>query len=403
LQKKCHLATGLLFIFIMKFNFKNSFFWVLIFFIGVGFGTIYERAESISLSGEIDLSLLQEAWGEINNNYYKFSSKDKEKMVHGTIQGLVDSLGDPYSDFLDPKETEKFEEGLNGIYEGIGAEIGIRNDNLLIISPFKGSPAQKAGILPRDRILEINKKSTEEMTLLDAVSKIRGKEGTQVNLKIKREKKILNVKITRSTIEIPALDFEILEGDIAYIQIYNFYEDAPKEFKQVINDKILTSNIKKIILDLRGNPGGFLSSASDIGNFFIKKGDVILKEDFGGNEINEILSDGPGSLSSFDVVILVDEGSASASEILAGAIKDQNKALIIGQKSFGKGTVQQPITLRDGSTLKITIARWLLPSGKSIEGKGITPDIKVKITKKDIEVENDPQLDRAVKEIRSTD
>jgi len=228
---------------------------------------------------------------------------------------------------------------------------------------------------------------------------IRGKAGTEVKLKIKRGEKTLLVNIKRAKIDIPTVDFEIIEKNIGYIQLYNFFEDATPRFKKIVQD-IFKAGIQKIILDLRNNPGGHLSVAIDIGNFFIEEGKVILKEDLGRKEIEDIPSEGPGIFSNFRTVILINEGSASASEILAGALSEQNdKVILIGEKSFGKGTVQEFILLQGNSSLKLTVARWLLPSGKSIEGTGITPDIQVKMTENDIKTGRDPQLKRAIKRI----
>jgi len=323
----------------------------------------------------------------------------RQDMLYGAIQGLVDSLKDPYSDFLSPEETAEFEENLTGTYEGIGAEIGIRDETLTIISPLKGSPAEKAGLLPGDKVLEIDGSSTQDMNLTQAVMKIRGKTGIEVKLKVKRGEKIWIVTIKRAKIEIPTLDFKIIDNNVAYIQLYNFYEDAPSKFKKITQD-ILNKGVKKIILDLRNNPGGYLSVATDIANFFIKEGKIIVKEDLGKGKSEDVTSKGPGVFANFKIIVLINEGSASASEILAGALAEQNeKTILIGEKTFGKGTVQEFISLQDSSSLKLTVARWLLPSGKSIEGNGITPDIKVKMTEEDIKAGRDPQLKRAIREI----
>ncbi len=289
---------------------------------------------------------------------------------------------------------------MSGSYEGIGAEIGIQDGILTVISPIKGTPAEAAGILPGDKILEINGEKTEEMTLTQATMKIRGKEGTEVNLKIKRDDQTLDFKIKRSKIDIPTLDFKMIDGDIAYIQIYNFYEDATSLFKDAAN-KILNSKSDKIILDLRNNPGGYLNVATDIANFFIKEGNVILKEETDGGKVTEVFSKGPGAFANFKVVILINKGSASASEILAGAIKENNPQTtkIIGEKSFGKGTVQEVVSLSDKSSLKLTVARWLLPSGTSIDKNGISPDIEIVTSEEEAKAGKDPQLEKAIEEV----
>jgi len=383
----------------MKIDFKNILLLLSIFAIGFFLGGYYFQGNEIIKPQGVDFSPFYQAWGEIETKFYNYSEKMRQDMLYGAIQGLVDSLKDPYSDFLSPEETAEFEENLTGTYEGIGAEIGIRDETLTIISPLKGSPAEKAGLLPGDKVLEIDSSSTQDMNLTQAVMKIRGKTGIEVKLKVKRGEKIWIVTIKRAKIEIPTLDFKIIDNNVAYIQLYNFYEDAPSKFKKITQD-ILNKGVKKIILDLRNNPGGYLSVATDIANFFIKEGKIIVKEDLGKGKSEDVTSKGPGVFANFKIIVLINEGSASASEILAGALAEQNeKTILIGEKTFGKGTVQEFISLQDSSSLKLTVARWLLPSGKSIEGNGITPDIKVKMTEEDIKAGRDPQLKRAIREI----
>jgi len=383
----------------MKINIKNIFLLLFIFAIGFLVGGYYYQGNTILRPQGVNFGPFYQAWEEIERKFYNYSEKMRQDMLYGAIQGLVDSLKDPYSDFLTPEETTEFEENLTGTYEGIGAEIGIRDETLTIISPLKGSPAEKAGLLAGDKILQIDGSSTQDMELIKAVIKIRGEANTEVKLKIKRGEKIWTVTIKRSKIEIPTLDFKIIDNNIAYIQLYNFYEDAPAKFKK-ITQEILQNGVKKIILDLRNNPGGYLSVATDIANFFVKEGKIVVKEDPGEGKSEDITSEGPGVFANFKVIVLINEGSASASEILAGALAEQNKGtILIGEKTFGKGTVQEVIPLQGNASLKLTVARWLLPSGKSIEGNGIMPDIKVKMTENDIKAGRDPQLQRAIKEI----
>jgi carboxyl-terminal processing protease len=384
----------------MKENIKNILLLIAVFLVGFAIGGYYFQNSQFTSPEGVSFNPLFEVWGQIQNKFYGYSPKIQKEMLYGAMQGTVDSLKDPYSDFLNPKEASQFEEELSGSYEGIGAELTMRNDELTIISPLKNTPADRAGLMAGDKVLEINGKKTDKMTLLEGVMKIRGKAGTSVILKIKRSKKIFTVKIKRAKVEIPVLSFKKLNDDVAYIQIFNFYENTYPKFKEVA-EKILNSKTNKIILDLRGNPGGFLDSAVDIGGFFISEDKTVLKQDFGNKKIDNIKSKGPGSFANFKIVILIDKGSASASEILAGAIKENNKKVkLIGEKTFGKGTVQEFINLHDKSALKITTAHWLLPSGTFIEKKGIKPDITVKMTEADINKGRDPQLDRAKKEIR---
>lgn len=379
----------------MKNQAKNILLFFAVFLLGFSLGGYYFQERASNPPEGVSFTPLFEIWSQVENKFYGYSPKMQKEMLYGAMQGTVDSLDDPYSDFLDPKEASQFEEELTGSYEGIGAELTIRNDVLTIISPLKNTPAEKAGLLTGDQIIEIENKKTSEMTLIEAVMKIRGKAETSVNLKIKRGKKTFDVRIKRAKVKIPVLDFKTLDNNIGYIQIFNFYDNTYSEFRKAA-EKILNSGTDKIIVDLRGNPGGFLDSAVEIGGFFVPEGKVVLKQDAGNKRIQSIKSDGPGSFSNLKIVVLIDEGSASASEILAGAIKENNKKVtLVGKKSFGKGTVQEFIDLNDGSALKITVAHWLLPSGTSIEKKGIKPDITIKRTEKDINSGEDPQLDKA--------
>ncbi len=378
-----------------EINIKNLAILFAVFAAGVVVGGYYFKSVGMTPPEGVSFTPFFETWAQIKNKFYGYSKDTEEKMLEGAIRGTIESLKDPYSSFLDKNEYSQFQEELSGEYEGIGAEIGIREEKLTIISPLKGTAAEKAGLLAGDRILEIDGEKTDKMGLVIAVMKIRGKSGTVVNLKIQRGEKVFDVKITRQRIEIPVLDYKMLGGNIGYIRIYNFYENTFLKFKKAA-EEILKSGSNKIILDLRNNPGGFLDSAVNIGGFFIQKDKIVVKQDFGKNKVEDIKSDGPGGFENFKIIILVNEGSASASEILAGAIKEHNKeAKIVGKKTFGKGSVQEMITLNNKSAIKITIAHWLLPSGKYIEGEGILPDIEVDLIEDDFNKGKDPQLDKA--------
>lgn len=378
-----------------KNNIKNILLLLSIFAIGFATGGYYFRAIGNLPPKDTNFTPLFQAWEQIKGKFYGYNPALEQQMLQGAIRGIIESLNDPHSIFLDAKEFSQFKEELSGKYEGIGAEITLKDDELIVVSPLKGTPAEVAGILPRDKILEINNEKTKGMTLIEAVMKIKGKAGTTVNLKIQRGEEIFNVSIVRQKIEIPTLDFKMLDDDIAYVQVYNFYEGTSFKFKNIA-EEILKSGTNKIIFDVRNNAGGFLSSAVDIGGFFISKDRIILKQDFGQGKIEDIKSEGPGSFANFKVIVLINQGSASASEILAGAIRESNKnSQIIGEKSFGKGSVQELLTLGDKSAIKLTVAHWLLPSGKYIEGKGIAPDIEIKMTEDDKNKGKDPQLKKA--------
>jgi carboxyl-terminal processing protease len=329
---------------------------------------------------------------------------DNTTLLRGAITGLVNSLQDPHTTYFTPQEAEKFNEDISGQFEGIGAEIGLdQNKQLVIIAPLKDTPASQAGLKAGDAILSIDGENTQGIGLDQAVKDIRGKRGTQVVLTIKRDgwEDVKDIAITRATIQIPTIDVQQYsldgtpqeDGPITYIQLYNFYEKAPALFQKEAL-KSLYNNSQGMILDLRNNPGGYLEAAVDIAGWFTDKGTTIVTEDFqDDNQDKTFASRGPGLLRDIPIVVLINEGSASASEILAGALKELNGATIVGTTSFGKGTVQELLPLDDGAMIKITIAHWLTPEGHIIQGNGITPDIEVK---DDPDTDQDEVLQRAI-------
>ena len=351
--------------------------------------------------GNTDFSLFWDAWKVIQEKYADRASLNKKEMVYGAIEGMVKSLKDPYTVFMKPEQSKQFQDDVSGSFSGIGAEIGIRRDTLTVISPLEDSPAQRAGLRAGDKILKINDTVTADLTVNEAVSIIRGPKGTNVKLTISRatEDAIKEITITRDDIKIPTIKWELKNGKIAYIQLFNFGEIAPSEFRSKIME-ILRSPADRIILDLRNNPGGFLEVAQDLTGWFVDVGSVVAIEDFGnGVEPREYRSSGNSVLKSMPLVVLINEGSASASEIMAGALRDLRGVKLIGVKSYGKGSVQELTNLREGTSLKVTIAKWLTPSKKSIMNEGLEPDIKVEITKEDIDNMRDPQLEKAIAEI----
>lgn len=349
----------------------------------------------------LDFSLFWDVWYKIEEKYVERSKLDTQKMIFGAISGMLRSLDDPYTLFLPPEENKKFQDDMKGDFEGIGAEIGIRKGILTIISPLEGTPAQKAGLYSQDKILQIDDTSTENLNLDEAVTLIRGPKGTEVRLMIVRDgwPEPKEIKITRDTINIPILKLEFKDPGIAYIQLYHFTENSPEEFQKTA-DKILKSDAQKIILDLRNNPGGYLEAAVDLASWFLPKEEVVAIEDFGNGKKVEYRSRGYMQLADYPIVVLVNQGSASASEILAGALRDIKGVKLVGEKTFGKGSVQQLEDLRGGSSLKITVAKWLTPSGKTIMNEGIEPDEKVEMTLEDIESDKDPQLEKAIEMLK---
>ena len=350
---------------------------------------------------DVDFSLFWDAWKTVQEKYVDRSKLNKKDMVYGAVEGMVKSLKDPYTVFFKPVESKQFLDDVSGSFSGIGAEIGIRKEVLTVIAPLENSPAQQAGLKSGDRILKVDDAVTADLTINQAVSLIRGPKGTVVKLVISRpsDDEVKEISITRDDIKIPTIKWELKDDKIAYIQLFNFGQTAPSEFRNKILE-VLRGPADRIILDLRNNPGGFLEVSQDIAGWFLEPGSVVAIEDFGnGAEDKKYLASGNGVLKSIPIVVLINEGSASASEILAGALKDNRNIKLIGAKSFGKGSVQELTNLREGTSLKVTIAKWLTPSGKSITNEGLEPDIKIEISKEDIENLKDPQLERAIQEV----
>jgi len=346
------------------------------------------------LSKDIDFNLFWQVWNLAKKNYVHQPVQDTE-LFYGALSGIISSLGDPYSVFFDPKTAEEFKQELEGTFSGIGAELGIKNNQLTIIAPLPDTPAERAGLKAGDRILAIDSRDTTDMALDYAVSIIRGEEGTDVTLTTWREgwDKAQDLKITRDTIEVASVKWE-MKDDIAYIEINHFNEDTERRFDQAVAE-LITKNPKGLILDLRNNPGGFLNTAVEVAGEWIEN-DVIVVEQIDDGQRNEERSAGLARLQNLKTVVLVNQGSASASEIVAGALQDYGKATLVGEKTFGKGSVQNLEPLPDGSAVKITVAEWLTPKGRLIDKEGIVPDVEIKLTEEDYNAERDPQMDKAI-------
>ena len=381
---------------------------LLIFLVGIGFtgGFFFGKYQVVCefcQPQEINFSLFWEAYHKLQEKFVDKSKFDIQKIIYGAVSGMVNSLGDPYTVFLNPEDAKKFEEDVKGSFEGIGAELDIRKGQLLIVAPLEGTPAQKAGLRAGDIILKINDTLAMDLTVDEAVDLIRGPKGTEVTLTISRQEwdTPKEIKIVRDVIFIPSLKWEMKDSDIAYIKLYQFSEKASFDFSTT-GIEILNSGAKKIILDLRDNPGGYLEVSQNIAGWFLERGQIVVIEDFGeGGKKNEYKAEGPAKFLEIPMVILINKGSASASEILAGALRDNRGILLIGEKSFGKGSVQELDKLSDNSYLKITIAKWLTPKGETIADKGLEPDIKVEITEEDYNQNRDPQLDKAIEIIKN--
>lgn len=342
-----------------------------------------------------------EAWGITQQNFVDPKALDPLRMTRGAIKGMLDSLGDPHTGYVDP-QLYKFEQAdLEGAFDGIGAQVGIQNRRLTVIAPMEGSPAEKAGIRPGDLILQIDGKDTTSMSVAEAVSKIRGQRGTKVKLSLLHEgdKRPTEVEIVRDQIRLPSTTRKILPGNIGYVRLAFFSEKVKDDLKPIL-ESLVKGQVDGLVLDLRNNPGGLLDETISVASQFIKQGVVAYQVDKDGKKTEYPVRPG-GIATDIPMVVLVNKGSASASEILAGAIQDAGRGVIIGEETFGKGSVNRFHELSDGSALYVTFARWLTPKGHLIEGKGLLPDIEVTLTDEDRQAGRDPQLDRALEYLKT--
>ena len=347
-----------------------------------------------NLPANLDYSSIEKVYDKLRADFD--GELDKAKLMDGINKGLVKAAGDPYSEYLNAEETKQFNDDLTGTFTGIGAELSKdANNNIIVVAPISGFPADKAGLKPKDIIAEINSQNAYDLTVSEAVSKIRGPENSSVKLKIIRDNKTaLDLSIIRQKITIPSIESKTLDGNIGYIKISRFGDDTV-DLAQQAADTFKSAGVKGVIVDLRSDPGGLLDASVGVSGLWLPQGKVVLSERRGGIVVRTYTSDGPATLAGIPTVVLINEGSASASEIAAGALKDNNVAKLIGVKSFGKGSVQALAKLTGGATLKVTIARWYTPNGKNIDKEGITPDIEVKRTDDDFKNGRDPQLDAA--------
>ncbi|MFH1255388.1 MAG: S41 family peptidase [bacterium] len=356
----------------------------------------YVTAPANKLTRDVDFNLFWDVWDQIKDKYVDKSKLDDKKMFYGAVKGLVESIGDPYTIFMEPKIAKEFSDDLAGTFEGIGAEIGKKDEIITIVAPLAGMPAEKAGLQAGDKIYAVNGQSTAGFTIEEAVNKIRGAKGTEVVLTIFRKgfEKTKDFKIIRQTIFIKSVKTKMRDDKIFVITITNFNDDTSELFKQAAQEAV-EKNPKGIILDLRNNPGGYLETSIDVASEWIDTG-FIVTEQFSDEKKNEYSHRGRARLKNFPTVVLVNQGSASASEIVSGALKDTGKAVIVGMKTFGKGSVQTLEDMKDGSSVKITVAKWLTPKGYNINEQGISPDVEVDFSQEDYDKNIDPQMDKAV-------
>lgn len=379
------------------------------FFVGVAIGSEQHEPEVIEVTDldnteeekpdSVDFSIFWKTWKALEENHIKGTEVSAQDRVWSAVKGLTYAYDDPHTVFMPPQESKDFETEISGQFEGVGMEIGERDDVLTVVAPLKGTPAYKAGVQAGDKIIEIDGETTNEMSIDQAVKLIRGEKGTEVVLTLVRdgEDEPLEIPITRGVIDIPTIETEMRDDGIFVIKLFNFagksiskYEKAMSEFKESGSDKL--------ILDLRNNPGGYLQASVEVASYFLPAGEIILKENFSDErEVKVYRSKGySGIKKDTEVVVLINQGSASASEIVAGALSDHGVATTVGFTTFGKGSVQEVMKLTPDTSLKVTIAEWLTPEGHSFEGVGIEPDVEIEVTREDFEQGIDPQLNEAV-------
>lgn len=347
-----------------------------------------------NLSEDVDFALFWDVWNLIKDEYVNRPVSEKE-LFYGALNGLVGSLGDQYSVFFDPELANEFNAELEGAFFGIGAEIDLKEDYVVVVAPLEDSPAQQAGLLAGDRIIAIDGEDAVGLSVNEAVSRIRGHEGEDVVLTVSREgvDEAFDITITRAEIKLDSVEWELRDDGILVVNIYMFNEDTTDLFEEAIQES-LPEGVNGIIVDVRNNPGGLLFEAIDLLGFWVKDQPVVIQK-VGEKEV-AYEAHGNASLADIPTVILADGGSASASEIFAGALQDYKLATVIGEQTFGKGSVQELIELDDGSAVKLTVAKWLTPNGRSINESGIDPDVVVEFTIDDFNEEKTPQFDAAI-------
>ena len=375
---------------------------IFIFGLGVGNGTIVLHQEQLfqksvqkqGLPDDLDYKTVEQVYDTLRRQYD--GQLDMNKLLDGLKAGLAAAAGDPYTEYLSQQSAKEFDDQLNGTFSGIGAELGKDDQgNIIVISPIAGFPAEKAGLKAQDIIAEVDGESTAGKSISEAVGRIRGEKGTKVKLTVVRNKaQQLDIEITRDTITIASVETKTLDGNIGYIKVSRYGDDtaglvakAAKDFK--------SKNVKGVILDLRSNPGGLLDPSVTISSLWLDPGTTVLQEKRGETTVKTYRASGTPVLKGVPTVVLINEGSASASEITAGALRDNGAATLVGIKSFGKGSVQQLEQLGDGSVLKVTIARWFTPKGVNINKDGIKPDTEVKLDEEKFKTGTDTQLDTA--------
>lgn len=353
-----------------------------------------------SKTKEVDFAIFWEVWDKIDSKFI-LKPVDYEAMYHGAIKGMVESLDDPYSVYMDPEETKQFAEQIKGEFGGIGAELTLEEKQLQVVSVLPGTPAEQSGLRAEDYIVRVNEEETFGMSLFEAVSKIRGERGTVVKLEIFRdgEESTQTLEITRDIIDVPSVESEIKEDEegkkVLYIRILTFADKTFSELDEAIKINE-NSGAEAVILDVRGNSGGLLDQSVSVAGEFMDKDQIVAIEEFSDGARKEFKTENGNRLKDLPLIVLVDKGSASASEILAGALRDNRGVKLYGVQTFGKGTVQEFLRVGSDASLRISVAKWLTPNGTDINKEGLTVDVEVERTREDIDAERDPQLDRAL-------
>lgn len=356
--------------------------------------------------GSVDFDLFWDVWSRLERKYVDSSKLDRQKLVYGAISGLVKAVGDPHTEFMPPAQAQQFQQDIKGSFDGIGAEIGIRKGILTVIAPLKGNPAEKAGIKAGDKILKIDGKDAGDLTLDEAVQRIRGPHGSTVKLLIFRDSldKPKEFSVQRDVIHVAVVETEKKSDGIFVIKLRQFTENAGIEFRKAVSE-FRASGSKKLIVDVRNDPGGYLTISVDIASWFIPAGEVVARERYSDGSEDVFRSNGYGLLEHTPTVVLINEGSASASEILSGALRDIRHITLVGTKSYGKGSVQEVEDLPQKASLKVTIAKWLTPNGTEIDGKGLEPDIKVELPKdiSENDIDRDFFMEKAIEVLKKID
>ncbi|MEX0933296.1 MAG: S41 family peptidase [Candidatus Paceibacterota bacterium] len=363
-------------------------------------GQAGETTNQEESGADISFSPFWKTWKILNEKHIDADTITSEDKLWSSIEGLASSLDDPYTVFFPPQESKEFQEEISGNFEGVGMEVGVKENRITVVAPLKGTPAERAGVEPGDNILAIDETPTFGMTIDEAVDLIRGERGTVVTLTLLRkgEEETRKISITRDSIQIPTLDTDNRRDGVFVISLYNFSANVETEFKQALS-KFAISGSNKLILDLRGNPGGYLDASVEIASYFLPSGKVIVREvGKGGEELTVFRSRGYDIISGTDteIIVLINQGSASASEIVAGALSENGVATLVGEQTFGKGSVQEVVQITPETTLKVTIAEWLTPEGTSISDEGLEPDVIVEYEPNEANPEYDNQLERAV-------